>query len=135
MKTAPFFIRPLSNWPAVSEVTLSGFLLAFAQVTADPTLTVIGSGLNPLAVMLMLSGAGGVCVALMCFTGVPLTSVEGLLVALPGFSKLPRPVCKPQAESINADTNKREIKVKRFILPPCNGGNPTLEGLKFAVFT
>lgn len=129
---APVFSGPLVKRLAVSEVTVSVFLSAFDQVTVDPTLTVRVSGLNPFAVMLILSGAGGVCVALTCFVDVFVSVPLGVFG---GFNKLLKPRCKLQADRREAEIKRRAIKVKRFILPPCNGGNPTLELLIFAVTT
>ena len=57
---APEARELLPNRLAVSEVKLCGSLVAFDHVTVSPVFTVRVSGLNPFAVMLMLSGAGGV---------------------------------------------------------------------------
>ena len=128
---APEFRDPLSKRLAVSEVTLCSAPLAFDHVTVVPTLTVREPGTKSFLVMLTLFGEGGVCVALTCFAGVPLVVV----LDLPPFIKLPNPVWKPQDDKINADDIRTDRRVKRFILPPCNGGNPTIRLLNFAVMT
>ena len=72
-------------------------------------------GTKSFLVMLTVFGEGGVCVALTCFTAVPLPEDLLVVVPLPGFNKLPSPVCRPQAERIKAEQIRTDINVKRFI--------------------
>src|SRR5512133_2807936 len=94
-QVAPDCSRPLSNTPGASDVTLSGTSLLLVQVSVVPSLTVTFFGRNlPCTMLMLVTGAGGVWVALTLAPGVPLPEPTSLL----------RPRCMEHDESTRDST-------------------------------